>query len=156
MSRPLIALALAALALAGCGDPKSQFVGTYTGEAEMPKGFTDQLTNLGVKGGEKQAKMKLDIKADGTCTLVSDIEGAAVQRGDWTYDAGSKTVTLNVTSPFLTDKDIQDMKSKGMNDDMIQKSMKNPMVSEEVTDPKTLTFHFTMRDFQLKMIFKKS
>jgi hypothetical protein len=155
MARLLIVLALVALALAGCGGPQADLVGSYVGEADLPQAYTEQLTRFGVPGGSKQAEMSLDLKADGTCSITrTGTDGAVVQSGDWVYDGASKTVTLNVTSPFLTQEGIEEMRSKGMSEEQVQKSIKIPMVSDPLSGG-NLVFHIDMRGNDLKMTFKK-
>jgi uncharacterized protein (DUF3820 family) len=147
---------LVALALAGCGDPSGKFVGTYSGQADIPKEFSDMLEQQGMQEGEdgKRASVTLDLKADGTCTMTTDGGGEKrTQEGEWKYEGGR--VTLNITSPYLTKEDLDAMRAKGMSDEMIAKSSKNPMTSEQVTDPSTLVFVSVIREITLKMTFTK-
>ena len=158
MTRPLLALALAATVLVGCGDPAGEFVGTYTGQADIPKRFSDMLEQQGMKQGEdgQQAAVTLELNSDGTCNLkTGGGEGGRTQEGEWTFDSGSNTLTLNITSPYLTKDDLDAMKAKGMSDETIAKSSKNPMTSEPISDPKTLVFRSVIREITLTMTFTK-
>lgn len=159
MKRAAFAIALIAALALGCGKPGAQYVGSYSGEVDLPERMTQTLESMGMtKGeGENKAVVTLTLNADGTCTLVTDKkEGGSRQSGDWTYDGASKVITLNMTSPFLKEEDIQAMKKKGMTDEMIEKSTKLPMKSNPITDEKKLTFTSTFAGMERKLMFTRS
>lgn len=156
MTRPLIALTLAALAIAGCADPASKLVGTYKGTADLPKDYTDELARQGITGGENMAVVTLDLNSDGTCKMTTVGGGQTrTQDGDWEYDASDKVVTLRITSPFLRKEDLDEMKAKGMSDEMIAKSTKNPMNSQPVGEDGKLVFKIVQSTFDLSISFTK-
>jgi len=158
MKRPAIALTLLAALALSCAKPEAQFVGTYSGSTDLPRTYTDRLASMGVRPSAdgKQSEVTLMLNADGTCTMTTKgSEKSVEQKGDWIYDAASKTVTLDITSPFLVQADIDEMKKKGMTDKMVERATKNPLVSETISDSATLKFTTVVNSMNLTMIFTK-
>jgi hypothetical protein len=157
----LAAIALVAIALAGCSKPEDKFVGKWDGKVDVPQEAIDMIKAFSpneapkIETEIKGTKVELDLAKDGKYTVTTTpLSGKPSSvSGTWTLSEDGKTLTMS--GPQLSEDAKAKAKAAGATDAQIKQGEGQSTAYTVGEDAKTLTADLQQLGMTIKVAFTK-